>query len=300
MVEQRWKWESLVAETRKTLLKSMIAAIMLACLLVAAIYCFFEPQGGLTSVPLVFDEASHLSGESYSLLGGDWLNLEAVFSNGSVIAANLLSADSTQGVQMLREYSGEFNATGLKAIVLSVTSVGADLGNAASTMRALVAFRRNRIITATLRDENTKTTDLGSSQALGFVKTIDAGRLDSNRQYYKAMLDQLQASLSVTGEFASSRGYWRIPDYVWRMNVDTLGSVLRGSGTVQIAFALDVNMDLKFGLFRTAGENLTGATNLKWTGTWGTLELIHEDGEITRVGYKFSFMALVMMSPEMV
>jgi len=280
-----------VAEARKELLKSAIVAMLLACLLAAITYYFFEPQGGLPRIPLALGEVPQ---NHYSILNGDCLILDAVFSNGSAITIGPLSADISQGIPTPGGYSGEFNASGLKTIILSINGFGVDLGDATTIIRALVAFRRDRIIDVTLIDENKKMRDLGESQSIGFVKAIHAGLLDFNQAYYQAILDQLQASLKVTRQQASGRGYWRIADYVWRMNVDKLTNVLQGSGTAQITCILDVTMDLKFGVFRTAGENLTGGTNLKWTGTWGTLELTHENGEITWVKYKSSFIGLVM------
>jgi hypothetical protein len=204
------------------------------------------------------------------------------------------SGDASQGVPAFQDYAGEFNATGLNSVILSTTSVKSKLSDPHTIIRTLVAYQQDRTIDTVLIDENRETTDLGSSRVFGVVKTIQAGRFDFDQRYYQAILDGLQASLNVTKQLTSSRGCWRIADYVWHVNVGKLSSVLQGSGIATITFSLDVIMDLRYGLFRTAGENVTGGVNLKWNGTWGTLDVTHEDGKITWVKYRFSLVALVM------
>ncbi len=67
-----------MAEARKDLLKSAIAAILLACLLAGATHNFFEPQGGLVRIPLALGEVAQLSGNYQSILNGDYLRLKKI------------------------------------------------------------------------------------------------------------------------------------------------------------------------------------------------------------------------------
>ena len=266
-----------MGEYGKELLKSAIVAILFASLLGALTYYLVQPEHGPTPVAFALGEERQLSG-NYSTLEGSGLALKFMFLNGSVIT---------------NKYSGEFNATELQRITLSIYDFTSDLyGKDNDTVvRFLVAYLRNRIIQVTLVDQEQEMTDLGLSKHLGGISSWQSGRLGDPKQgCYNLLLDELKLSVDVTGEELSSTGYWNAPDYVWSVTVSQLGDMLHGSGTAHIAFTVNISMELRYRFIRTSGEDLTGSTSLSWSGTWGTLQLIHEEGKISWAKYNFTGM----------
>jgi len=266
-----------VGEYRKELFRSAVVAIISASLLGALVYHFVQPEYGVGPVAFALAEERQLSG-NYSILEGSDLILKFTFLNGSVAT---------------KKYGGEFNATELQRITLSVYGFSNDLyGEDTDTVvRFLVAHLWDRIIHVTLVDRNQEMTDLGTSKSIGGISSWQSGGLGDQKQgHYNVLLDELKSSFDVARKELSSTGYWNAPDYTWSITVNQLGDMLHGSGTAKITFTADINMELKYRFISTSGEDLTGSTPLSWSGTWGTLQLTHEEGKISWVNYNFTSM----------
>jgi hypothetical protein len=124
---------------------------------------------------------------------------------------------------------------------------------------------------------------------------MQSGRIsDPKEEQYKLLLDALKTSFNVTvKEFYSTR-YWKATDYVWEINANQLATLLHGSGTTNITFTMDISTELKYTIIKTPEEDITGNATLSWIGTWGTLQLTHEEGKISSVNYNFKIIRLVM------
>jgi len=285
-----------VSEYRKELLKSAIVAIISASLLGAVIYHVFQPEHGLMPVVFAFGEGEQFSGD-YSLLESSCVVLGFTFLNGSVITSPLPSLeDMNRGVSIPNECIGEFNATELKKIILSVSDFDDFFYNRDSALRYLVTWLRDRIISAKLVESEQEITELGTSTSLGRNWNIQSGRIgDPKEEHYKLLLDALKASFNITVKELSSTGYWKASDYIWAITADQLNDILHGSGTINITFTLDIKTELEYKIIRTSEEDLTGKTTLEWTGTSGTLQLTHEEGKISWLKYNFKTVKLIMV-----
>ena len=264
-----------MGEYGKELLKSAIVAILSASLLGALTYYLVQPEHGPPPVAFALGEERQLSG-NYSALEGSGLILKFTFLNGSVIA---------------KKSSGEFDATELQKITLSVYHFSNDLysRDTDTVVRFLVAYLQDRIMNATLLDKNQETTDLGTSKSIGGIWSWQSGHSsDPEQGYYNLLLDSLRSSLSVTKKEFSSTGYWKAPDYTWEITINQLGDMLQETGKTNITFTIDTNVELKYRFIKASGEHLTGSNDLSWSGTWGTLQLTHEKCKLTRVKYNLT------------
>ena len=266
-----------MGEYRKELVKSAIVAIMSASLLGALTYYLVQPEYSPIPVAFALSEARQLTG-NYSTLEGSGLILKFTFLNGSVIT---------------KKCSGELNAADLQRMTLSVYGFSNDLysRDTDTIVRFLVTYLQDRIINVTLVDGEQEMTDLGSSKSLGGITSWQSGRLgDPKQEYYNVLLDELKSPFSVARKEFSSTGYWKATDDIWSITVSQLSDMLHGSGKASMTFTVDTNIELKYRFIRTSGKNLTGSTNLSWSGTWGTLQLTHEEGKISWVNYDFTSM----------
>jgi len=288
-----------VSEYKKELLKSAIIAILSASLLGAITYHLFQPQQG--SIPLAFalGERGQFSG-NYSILEGSCLVLRLTYLNGSVIMSPTPSSEEmNQGIPAHDEYSGEFNATQLQKITLSVFDLDGFFYNRDTDVRYLVTWLRDRIIDVNLVDQNQKVADLGLSKSVGRKWNMQSGRIgDPKQEQYKLLLDALKASFNITVKEFSSTGFWKATDYIWEMTASQLDDMLHGSGTTNITFTINVKTELKYRIIRTPEEDITGNTTLSWAGTWGTLQLTHEEGKISWVKYNFKTLELIIIINE--
>jgi len=285
-----------VSEYRKELLKSAIVAILSASLLGAVVYHVFQPEHGLIPIVFALGEGGQLSGD-YSLLESSCLVLGFAFLNGSVITSPLLSPEElNRGVSIPDECIGEFDATELQEIILSVSDFDDFFYNRDTIVRYLVTWVQDRIISVKLVDRNQEITELGTSKSLGRKWNIQSGRIgDPKEEHYALLLDALKASFNITESEFSSTGYWKATDYTWAMTAGQLGDMLHGSGTTKITFTLDIKTELEYRIIRTSEKDLTGKTSLTWTGTSGTLQLTHEEGKISWLKYNFKTVKLTMV-----
>lgn len=150
-----------------------------------------------------------------------------------------------------------------------------------------------------------ETTDLGSSKNFGNSLAVGAGNdgppgpsTPEEREEWSAEARELLSPLNITRKERSSTGYWKTTDYIWGITTNQLGDMLRKSGTANITFTMDINMGLKYKVTTTSEGNLTGDAALSWSGMWGTLQLTHEEGEISWVKYNFATLKLIMLVTE--
>ena len=278
-----------MANYRRDLLKSAIVAIMSASLLGATTYFIFQPERGTFPIAFALGEDGQFS-ESYSLLEGSCLVLQLTYLNGSVATT---PTPSHEEIDQLDGYSGEFNGTELQKITVSVFDFDSLLYNNSTDVKYLVTWFRDRIINANLADQNQRTTDLGTSKSIGRHWSMQSGRIGDPKQY-RLLLDALRESFNVTvKEFYSAR-YWKATDYVWAISTNQLAGLLHGSGTVNITFTMDIKTELKYTIVKTPEEDVTGNATLSWAGTWGILQLTHEEGKISSVSYNFKTVRLMM------
>ncbi len=281
--------ERAVSEYRKELLKSAMVAIMSASLLGALTYYLLQPEQTLMPVTFALDEGRQFPGER-SMLDGSCIVLKFTFLNGSAMRKRPFPSydEIFQRVPGQGEYSGEFDATELQRITLSVHGISGLCFDSDTVVGGLVAYVQDRTIDATLVYGDQEMTNLGLSRSFGVISGVQLVRLgELNPGYYDVLLDELKSSFGVTGQEFSSTGYWEAADSKWDITVNQLGDMLHGSGTVRITFTMNVSMNLKYRLIRASEEDLTGSTNLLWAGTLGTLQLRHEEGKISWVNYNF-------------
>jgi len=287
-----------VSEYKKELLKSVIIAIMSASLLGAITYHLFQPQ---RSIPIAFAlaQVGQFSG-NYSILEGSCLVLALTYLNGSVITSPIPSSEEmNRGIPAHNEYSGEFNASELRKITVSVFDLDGFFYNRDTDVRYLVTWLRDRIINVNLVDRNQKMIALGLSKSIGRRWNMQTGCIgDPKQEHYKLLLDALKASFNMTVKEFSSTGFWKATDYIWEITVNQLDDMLHGSGTTNITFAINVKTELKYRVIRTPEEDIIGNTTLSWAGTWGTLQLAHEEGKISWVKYDFKPLELVVVFNE--
>jgi len=288
-----------MSECRKELLKSAIVAIMSASLLGAVTYHLFQPEPSLMPIAFALGEGGQFCGD-YSMLKRSCLILKLTFLNGSVITSPIsFHQETNRGVLIPDKHSGEFDATELQKITLSVFDFDNFFYNRDTVVEYLVTWLRDRIINVNLVDRNQEMTELGTSKSLGRKWNMQSGRIgDPRQEHYRLLLDALKASFNITIKEFSSTGYWKATDYAWEITANQLGDMLQGSGTTNIAFTLDINTELKYRIIRTPEEDVTGNTTLSWAGTWGTLQLTHEDGKISWVNYNFKTVKLIMILNE--
>jgi hypothetical protein len=291
-----------VSEYRKELLKSAIVAIMSASLLGAATYYLVQPGYRPISVAFALVEGRQFSGNC-SVAFGCWLDLNFTFLNGSVITKSPLPPleELCLGKPIPDEYSGEFNATELQKITVVVHGFSGFYLHGKSILKVLVACLEDRIINVTMLDQ--EMTDLGSSKSFGGIwgtsTSRDGGAPGEPYIENKTELDELKSSFNVAGKaLESSTGYWKTTDYIWEITTNQLGDMLRESGTANITFTMDINMGLKYKITTTSEGNLTGDATLSWSGRWGTLQLTHEEGNISCVKYNFITVKLIMLVTE--
>jgi hypothetical protein len=283
-----------VGNYRRELLRSAIVAIMSASLLGATTYFIFQSDRGTIPIAFALGEDGQFS-ENYSLLEGSSLILQLTYLNGSVATTPTPSREKMNQVGIFNEYDGEFNGTELQKITVSVFDFDSFLYNNSTDVRYLVTWFRDRIVNATLADQDQKTADLGTSKSIGRHWNMQSGRIgDPKQEQYKLLLDAIKASFNVTvKEFYSTR-YWKATDYVWAISANQLAELLHGSGTINITFTMDISNELTYSIIRTPEEDITGNATVSWTGTWGTLQLTHEEGKISSVNYNFKIIRLVM------
>ena len=279
----------LVSEFKKGFLKSAIVAIMSASLLGAATYYLVPPGHRPVTFAFALGEGRQFSG-NYSTLFGFYLISNFTFLNGSVITRNPIEPieELAQGKIPYEEYGGEFNATQLQKITISVIQFIGLSDKGTGTFE--VVWLQNRTIDVTLVDR--EITDLGSSRSFGdilYVKSSSAPHVQDETPVY-----EMPPFFNVTRVERSRTGYWKTARS-WKINVNQLGDMLYGSETADIVFTMNINMELKYKVVTTAEGNLTGSTNLSWSGIWGTLQLTHEEDKIFWVSYNFTNVKLIMI-----
>ena len=288
-----------MSEYRKELLKSAIVAIMSASLLGAATYHLVQPEYRSISVAFALGEGRQFSGNC-SAAFGCWLDLNFTFLNGSVITKSPLPPleELCLGKPIPDEYSGEFNATELQKITVVVHGFSGFYLHDKSILKFIVACLQDRTIDVTLVDQ--EITDLGSSKTFGGTWGTYSGNdyAPLNKTDFDALKSFIKSSFNITKKERSSTGYWKTTDYIWGITTNQLGDMLYGSGTANITFTMDINMELKYKITTTSEGNLTGDATLSWSGTWGTLQLTHEEGEISWVKYNFATVKLIMIVTE--
>jgi len=287
-----------VSEYRKELLKSAIVAIMSASLLGALTYHLVQPGHRPISVAFALGEGRQFSG-NYSASFGCCLILNFTFLNGSVITKSPFPPEDPC-LLPLNEYSGGLNATELQKITVSVS--GFTGFHDEGTVRFLIACLQNRIIDVTLVDQ--EHTDLGSSKTFGDTWGVCSWNgppgpvTHEEIEELRAELRELSSSFNITRKERSSTGYWKTTDYIWEITANELSDMLKGSRIANITFTVNINMELKYKITTTSEGNLIGNATLSWSGTWGTLQLIHEEGEIFWVNYNFTTVKLIMIVTE--
>jgi len=276
---------------RRELLKSAIVAIMSASLLGATTYFIFQPEQGTFPIAFALGEDGQFF-ENYSFLEGSCLILQLTYLNGSVATSPIPSHEEINPLDM---YSGEFNGTELQKITVPVFDFNSLLYNNSTDVRYLVTWFRDRIINASLLDQDQKTTNLGTSKSIGRHWSMQSGRIgDPKQEHYKLLVEAIKASFNVTVKEFYSMRYWKATDYIWEISANQLAELLHGTGTVNITFSMNVNTELQYTIIKTPEENITGNTTLSWTGTWGNLQLAHEEGKISSVNYNFKTIRLMM------
>jgi len=285
-----------MSESKKELLKPMILAIMSASLLGTLVYYFVPQNTRFITVAFALGGSSEISG-NYSTLFIQELGLNATFLNGSVIQVYRTGGESTpSGVTFPEGHSGEINATQLKKIKVFVTG-GVSLEGKGS-LEFLVWWAQNRTINTALVAEETK--DMGSSKTVGVKMGVASSsslqeKLWHEGSFWKEFWEELWKELNVNVTEKTSTGYWNVTDFAWEIDLDRLGSMLHGSNPADITFTLDISMNLKYKVMTSYGD-ITGDAELQWSGTWGTLQLLHEADKILIVRYDFSNIKLNMIA----
>jgi hypothetical protein len=96
-------------------------------------------------------------------------------------------------------------------------------------------------------------------------------------------------------------GYWNIGPllygpWTWQMNSSQIKSILPdGTDPVNITYNLNLNINLFYQLTTEAGTQ-TGNSTVQWGGSWGTLQLQHENDTLLGLRYDFSEISLEMMA----
>lgn len=285
-----------MSEYKKGFLKSAIVAIMSASLLGAATYYLVPPRHRPVTVAFALGEGRQFSG-NYSTLFGFYLISNFTFLNGSVVAENPFPPieELARGKLPTEEYGGEFNATQLQKITITVRVPGY-IGLSGLSDKGTVTFKvkwlQDRTINVTLVDR--EITDLGSSKSFGDIWYVKSSSAPHVQDETPPVFEMPPPYFNVTRIERSSTGYWKNTG-IWEINVNQLGDMLYGSGTADIVFTMNINMELKYEIVTTSEGNLTGSTNLSWSGIWGTLQLTHEGGKIFWVSYNFTYVKLIMI-----
>ena len=272
-----------MSESKKELLKPAILAVIAASLLGTVVY-YFIPQGPpFSMVAFALGRNTQVSGD-YSTLFVHGLGFNVTFLNGSTIPVYTIFPMDEQGeVNFPEVYNGEINATDLEKITIYVTE-GVGMYDRGS-LKFIVGCVQNRTINVDLlMDEGI--VDMGSSKTVGDTWRASFG--DVPRE------ELSEFPLNVTLKESTSTGYWATTDFVWEIGVQQLGDILHNSSTANVTFALDASMCLKYKVVTSEG-NVTGDAELQWSGTWGTLQLLHEGDEVLLVRYSFSNIKLNMI-----
>jgi len=278
-----------MSEFRNGLIKSAILAIMFASLLGTAVYYFVVPQGArFPTIVFALGSNSQISGD-YITMYVQELGLIVTFSNGSAIPIYDTGGELTpEGAIIPDEHNGEINATGIKEIMIYTTSI---IGiSHQGAIKIILRWAENKTASAVLIDKDI--IDIGSSKILGEINGV-ASALDRGTPIGPEDINELPLDVNVTGEELT--GYWMDKSH-WAVNADQLRDILQSSSNPAIiTFTLDSSIYLKYKIVGS-GENMTTDVNLKWSGTWGTLQLWHDGGEISSMRYNFSNIKLNVIS----
>jgi len=272
-----------MSESKKELLKPAILAVIAASLLGTVVY-YFIPQGPpFSMVAFALGRNTQVSGD-YSTLFVHGLGFNVTFLNGSTIPVyTIFPMDEPGEINFPEVYNGEINAIDLEKITIYVTG-GVGIYYKGS-VKFIVGCVQNRTINVDLLvDEGT--VDMGLSKIVNGTWRVGSGDVS---------WEELQEfPLNVTSKESTSTGYWATTDFVWEISVNQLGDMLRNSNTANVTFALDVSMYLKYKVVTPEGD-ITGDAELQWSGTWGTLQLLHDGDKILLVRYNFSNIKLNMV-----
>jgi len=303
-----------MGEYRKEVLKA-VTMVLLVVLLGCVIYCSFPPEppspvafalvwaGEQSKAPDEYEEKTYTYAFTMSY---DLLEFEFGFTNGSWTGySRLTHINESYSERYLRDrkelsqidwlgYKGEFDAKGLKSIVVRPFPLMAWNAWEARTLNMTYTIETIRDYTLNVALETAETTDLGTYHNLNNNNTqVGTGE---NCTWIEHRGDELWS-----GYWTPPRAFTYIRDNKttilndWVINATQLTSMLKGAGTASITFDLRLNVNIKYNM-TVAGISEIGEKSLLGEGRLGSIKIGYDQGEILWVNYNFTNVCLILLT----
>lgn len=264
--------------SKKKVTRSVVIPIIAVSLLAATVYY---------SVP----DSLHFRSIAFAL-GSGQLNSNSLTVYFQTEQLNATFFNGTTWTEGYPTVAGELNSTDIEDIQLEpCPGYGGGNGGPPGPWLATFEYAFDWGIHAGLTGESVM--DLGTLEVTNYTFSFYESQ---NMHLPNSSAPILNYPLQV-----NATGYWNIGPllygpWTWQMNSSQIQRILpNGTDPVNITFNLDLNINLYYQLTTNAGTQ-TGNATVQWSGPWGTLQLLHENGTLLGFQYGFSDVSLEMIA----
>lgn len=274
--------------SKKKVTRLVAVGIIAVSLFAATIYYTVPDSLHIRSIAFALGPYSSSSMNSansdvYSLIA----EINVTFQNGTTYVTDLNLPDGPWAVG-----AGELNSTDIKEILVYPFpgySPGLDLPE---PYWASIEYAADWGIHVDFKGE--KTVDLGVLNVANYTFGFgDAHNMNPPPGY---RIPTLNYTL-----WKDATGYWDLGQlpygpWNWHVNSDQIHDILvNTTGPASISFDVELSMTVFYQITTEEGTQ-TGNSIVEWSGTWGTLQLLHDGEQLVGLRYSFSEISLRMMA----